>query len=96
MDLPVQSELATDGATQELVLYILTENLVRPLVVYKFAGIEGFRQFFVATTLPSSRSLSLLFYKKPWLINELERRLTLITVLAKEGNVAYIIEPIVN
>lgn len=95
-DMPVQSELSTDAATQELVLYILSGNSVRPFAVYKFAGVNGFRQFFIATTLPASRSFNLLYYKKPLVVDEVERRITLITVLAKDNHEAYIIEPILN
>lgn len=94
-DVPTQSELATDFATQELLLYIMNANSVRPLAVYKFAGVAGFRSFFIATTLPPSRSFSLLYHYAP-MVNEIERRMTLITVLAKETPGAYIIESILN
>lgn len=60
VDIPTQIEIATVHASGELVLYMLTENRIRPLIVFKYTGITLFREFFVATTLPLGRRFRLI------------------------------------
>lgn len=60
LDVPVQVEVRTTATSGELVLYALTESPVRPFVVYKYAGVQLFRQWFVASTLPMGRQFRVL------------------------------------
>lgn len=60
LDVPVQVEIRTTAASQELVLYALTESHARPFVVYKYTGVTLFRQWFVASTLPIGRQFRVL------------------------------------
>lgn len=39
---------------------MLTENRIRPLIVFKFTGITLFREFFVASTLQPGRRFRLI------------------------------------
>ncbi|XP_055704200.1 uncharacterized protein LOC129802424 isoform X2 [Phlebotomus papatasi] len=46
--------------TGEFVLYVLTSNPAQPLIVYKYSGISGFRQFAIALTIPRGNRLSVI------------------------------------
>lgn len=53
LDAPLQVEF-TVLPSNELVLYILTENPTAPFVVYMYNGISGFTEAIVGSTVPQT------------------------------------------
>ncbi|KAF2893085.1 hypothetical protein ILUMI_13089, partial [Ignelater luminosus] len=51
INVPLEVEFAV-LPTKELILYVLTENPVKPLVVYEYQGISGFKEKIIGSTLP--------------------------------------------
>ena len=46
--------------TDDLLLYILTKNPLKPFIVYKYNGINGFVEFVVGSTIPHGNNLTLM------------------------------------
>lgn len=90
LDVPLQSDLAFIDGSDELVLYILRANDVRPLTVYKHMGVNGFQRFFESATLPPARYMTLLDAPAP------STGRKLISILSKNLDELYLVEPVTN
>lgn len=46
--------------TNDITLYVLTNNLTKALIVYKYSGITNFRKMMSATTIPQGQEIFVL------------------------------------
>lgn len=68
--LPKQIEFSV-LPSQELVLYVLTENPIQPFIVYRYAGVEGFKEFVLGSTLPKGHHFTVMTnqaYRKEFVV----------------------------
>lgn len=94
IDVPQQANLAYIDGSDELVLYILTGNDVRPFSVYKHMGVNGFQRFFESATLPPARYMALL--DGPPTGNTGGGGIKLISIFSKYVDEVYLVEPVTN
>lgn len=53
---PIQVEFSV-LPTDELVLYVLTDSVTEPFIVYQYEGISGFKKKIVASHVPKSNQM---------------------------------------
>lgn len=92
IDVPIRVEITSVTASGELVLFALTESVLRPMVVYKYAGVMFFRPFFEAVTLPPAREFRLLGQRAA---ADSARGEDLVAVLGADGSV-HVIESVLD
>lgn len=57
---PTRTELSVVSTTNDLVLYVLTDSVAKPFVVYHYTGITKFKEFITGVTIPRARHLNIL------------------------------------
>lgn len=57
---PIRIELSVVAITDDLVLYVLTDSIAKPLVVYRYTGITKFEEFTTGVTIPRAQRLNVL------------------------------------
>lgn len=57
---PTTVELSVVTTTNDLVLYVLTDSVAKPLVVYRYTGITKFKEFTTGVTIPRAQRLNIL------------------------------------
>lgn len=57
---PIKVELSVVVATNDLVLYVLTDSAAKPFVVYRFTGITKFKEFTTGVTIPRAQRMNVL------------------------------------
>lgn len=57
---PTRIELSVVATTNDLVLYVLTDSLAKPLVVYRYTGITKFKEFTTGVTIPRAQRFNVL------------------------------------
>lgn len=60
IELPTKIELSVVSTTNDLVLYVLTDSVTKPLVVYRYTGITKFKEFTTGVTIPRAQRLNVL------------------------------------
>ncbi len=60
IEAPTRVELSVVASTNDLVLYVLTDTIAKPLIVYRYAGITKFQEFTAGVTIPRAQRLNVL------------------------------------
>lgn len=58
LNAPIQVEF-TRLPSEELVLYVVSDNPTQPLIVYRYEGVAGFREILKGSTLPKIKYINL-------------------------------------
>lgn len=74
LKIPVQAEFSI-LPTNELILYVLTNNPIQSLIVYNYAGVSGFSEFVVSSTIPKGKHFAIIK------INEHKKEMIAITTI---------------
>lgn len=57
---PTVAELSVVSTTNDLVLYVLTDSVAKPFIVYRFTGLTKFKEFTTGVTIPRAQRLNVL------------------------------------
>lgn len=56
----MKAELSVVASTNDLMLYVLTDSIAKPLVIYRYTGITKFQEFTTGVTIPRAQRMNVL------------------------------------